>query len=98
MAQRYRLRATRDQRYNTRMLRAGDVFETPSGTVRKLYLSKGGVEDITGQPEQPPGPTPTEVRRMPKADLAEVLRERGEEVDEDEFTRPELIEMVLGSP
>jgi hypothetical protein len=59
-------------------------------------------EQEAPQSVEPPAPPPDEdltrsnIRRMRKDEMVELLRHRGQEVSEEDYTREQLLEMVLG--
>ncbi len=100
-----KLVSTKNHRYNTRALRAGDVFEASPRDAKILR----GLKKAELAPEVAPTPPPapevspppaeqgverSDIYRMRKADLIEFLTSRGFGGSEDE-TRDELLTRAL---
>jgi hypothetical protein len=70
-------------------------------TARSVQPEVRTPEQEAPQSVEPPAPPPDEdltrsnIRRMRKDELVELLRHRGQEVSEEDYTREQLLEMAL---
>jgi hypothetical protein len=78
--------------------RAGWAVDAARGPMPEVATP----EQEAPQSVEPPAPPPDEdltrsnIRRMRKDEMVELLRHRGQEVSEEDYTREQLLEMVLG--